>query len=166
MQKVHYKNSPKVLCLGGLQVANFELSCTRIKRRKCVRMIQPISSLTPQVGHRGSRRPYGFSSATVTEPGIALINAGGLAVAAGGATTAVSRIYTKSWPQALMLGVCGTFLTLFFMAPRFIENFGIKKNVVASGAESSIVKKEASNAAKIAKQIKPKMKLVPFRQQS
>ena len=84
---------------------------------------------------------------------------------AGGATTAVSRIYTKSWPQALMLGVCGTFLTLFFMAPRFIENFGIKKNVVAA-AENPVTKKEAIKVAEIAKQLRPAKKLVPFRQQS
>lgn len=128
-------------------------------------MIQPISSVTPQVGHRGSSRPYSLRPASITDTGIALINAGGLAVAAGGATTAVSRIYTRSWPQALMLGVCGTFLTLFFMAPRFIENFGVKKNMVAAGAENAL-KKEMPNAAKIAKQVKPAIRLVPFRQQS
>jgi hypothetical protein len=144
----------------------FELSCTCIKRRKCVRMILPINSSTPHIGYRGSKRSYGLKTAGITEPGIAMINAGGLAVAAGGATTAVSRIYTKSWPQALMLGVCGTFLTLFFMAPRFIESFGIKKNVVAVGAESTAVKKEAVKVAEIAKQFKPAKKLVPFRQQS
>lgn len=128
-------------------------------------MIQPINSLTPHIGHRGSSRPYGLKTG-ITEPGIAMINAGGLAVAAGGATTAVSRIYTKSWPQALMLGVCGTFLTLFFMAPRFIENFGIKKNVVEAGAESFATKNEAVKAVEFAKQIRPAKKLVPFRQQS
>lgn len=165
MQKIHYKNSPKVLCKKGLQDIVFELSCTRIKRRKCVRMIQPINSLTPHIGHRGSSRPYGLKTG-ITDSGIAMINAGGLAVAAGGATTAVSRIYTKSWPQALMLGVCGTFLTLFFMAPRFIENFGIKKNVVAAGAENPVTKKEAIKVAEIAKQLRPAKKLVPFRQQS
>ena len=128
MQDLHFKNSPKVLYLGGLQDINFALTCTCVRRRKCVRMIQPINSLTPQVGQRGSSRPYIMNAKGITEPGIALINAGGLSMAAGGATAAVSRIYTKSWAQALMLGVCGTFLTLFFMAPRFIEKLGVNKD--------------------------------------
>ena len=135
------------------------------KKRKCVRMIQPVSTLTPRVGFRGSKSSYGMQARRYPDSGSALINAAGLSVAAGGITTAVSRVYTHSWSQAGMLGLCGAFLTLFFMAPQLIENFGLKKPAIAV-AESGALKQEASKVAEVAKQIKPAIKLVPFRQQS
>ena len=144
----------------------FALSCTRIKRRKCVRMIQPINALTPQVGFRGSNNSY-MQSKGFSDAGAALINAGGLSVAAGGTTAAVARIYTKSWAQAGMLGLFGTFLTMFFMAPQLIDKFGLKKSAgVATVAESSALKQEAMKVAETVKLMKPAKRLVPFRQQS
>ena len=164
MHNLHFKNSPKVLCVGGLQDVKIALSCNRIKRRKCVRMIQPISTLTPRVGFRGSNSSY-MQSKGFSDAGAALINAGGLSVAAGGTTAAVARIYTKSWAQAGMLGLFGMFLTMFFMAPQLIEKFGLKKSMAAV-AEGGALKQDAIKIAETVKTLKPAKRLVPFRQQS
>ena len=165
MLKIHFKNSPKVWCKGGLQVIEFALKYTCIKRRKCVHMIQPISYLTTQVGHRGSKGSYGKMQGN-TSAG-AVVNAIGLSLTAGGITAATSRIYTRSWAQASMLGLCGMFLTMFFMTPQLIEKFGIKKEAVAL-AEKGALKGESAKAVEVVKQVKPAnvKKLVPFRQQS
>ena len=167
MPKIHFKNSPKVLYLGGLQVIVFAIKYTCIKRRKCVNMIQPISYLTPQVGFRGSKNSYGKMSIQTANSAPAIVNAVGLSLASGGLTAALARIYTKSWAQASMLGLCGMFLTMFFMTPQLIEKFGIKKSAVAM-AEGGALKCETAKAVEVVKQIKPAnvKKLVPFRQQS
>jgi UDP-N-acetylmuramyl pentapeptide phosphotransferase/UDP-N-acetylglucosamine-1-phosphate transferase len=99
-----------------------------------------------------------------TDAGAALMNAGGLSLAAGGVTAAVSRIYTQSWPQACMLGMFGTFITLFFMAPQLIARFGLKKTPIV--AEENVAKQEVVKATDIVKRLKPAKRLVPFRQQS
>jgi hypothetical protein len=164
VRKVHLKNSPKVLCIKGLQVFVFELKCTCIKRRKCVLMIQPISSMTPRVGFRGTKGASGDRKFYPT-PGVALANAAGLSLAAGGVTTAVARMYTQSWPQASTLGVFGTFITLFFMTPQLIEKFGLKKTVKGI-ADDGVTKSEAKKTVDVMKQMRPAKKLVPFRQQS
>lgn len=167
MLKLHFKNSPKVLYLGGLQVIVFALKYTCIKRRKCVNMIQPISYLTPQVGFRGSKNSYGKMSIQTANSAPAIVNAVGLSLASGGLTAALARIYTKSWAQASMLGLCGMFLTMFFMTPQLIEKFGIRKSAVAM-AEGGALKGETAKAVEVVKHIKPAnvKKLVPFRQQS
>ena len=125
-------------------------------------MIQPISTLTPRVGFRGSSSPYGMRAKGFSDSGAAMISALGLSIASGGITAAIARVYTKSWSQAGMLGLFGTFLTLFFMAPRLIENFGLKKTA-AIASENVAMKKEAVKMAEVAKQVKPAMRLVPFR---
>ena len=128
-------------------------------------MIQPINVATPRVGFRGSSNSYKMKEKGFSEAGVALVNAGGLSAAAGGLTTAISRMYTKSWPQAFTLGFFGSFLTLFFMTPQLIEKFGLKKTT-SNTLEEGIGKKENFKLTEIAKQIKPKKKLVPFRQQN
>ena len=126
MHFLHFKNSPKVLWIGGLQGKVFRLSCTCIKRRKCGLLIQPINATTPRIGFKGTKNSYGLRAKGYTDSGAAMINAGGLSIAAGGITAAVARVYTQSWSQAGMLGLFGAFLTLFFMTPQLIDRFGIK----------------------------------------
>ena len=130
-----------------------------------MRMIQPINALTPRAGFRGSDSSYGMRAKGFSDAGAAMISAGGLSIAAGGLTAAISRVYTKSWGQAGMLGLFGSFLTLFFMAPQLIEKFGLKKPAVAV-METGAVKQDALKVAEIAKQIKPAVRLVPFRSDS
>ena len=129
-------------------------------------MIQPINALTPHVAFRGSQKTYGMQAKGFSEGGAALINAGGLSVAAGGLTAMVSRAYTRSWPNAIMLGALGSFLTLFFMTPSLIEKLGITKQ--ATKAESVAVLKQDGKitAEAMRSQLKPVKKLVQFRQQS
>lgn len=125
-------------------------------------MIQPINATTPRIGFKGSKNSYGLRAKGYTDSGAAMINAGGLSIAAGGITAAVARVYTQSWSQAGMLGLFGAFLTLFFMTPQLIDRFGIKKpavEVVNSGA----LKQESFKVAEVVNHLKPVKRLVPFR---
>ncbi len=129
-------------------------------------MIQPISYSTPQVGYRGSTISYG--NLRNKPSSVAIVNAIGLSMMAGGITAATSRIYTRSWAQASMLGLCGMFLTMFFMTPQLIERFGIKKQAAAIAENGASKGEVAAKAVDVVKQVKPAKikKLVPFRQQS
>ena len=126
-------------------------------------MIQPINTLTPRVGFRGSNGAYGTKTGIGRDSSVALINAGGVALAAGGITTTVARAYTKSWAQAGVLGLFGAFLTMFFMAPHLIDRFGLSKAGKKAQAEI-VMKKDVSKVANTAKEyLRPAKKLVQFR---
>ena len=85
-------------------------------------MIQPVSAFSPQAGFRGSTGAYLKSSKGLScNSKIALLNAGGVSAAVGGLTMAVSRAHTTNWAHALVLGLFGSFLSMFFMAPQIIE---------------------------------------------
>ena len=134
-----------------------------LRERKCVRMIQPINALTPRVGFRGSNGTYGKKTKGLTESQIALINAGGIAAAAGGLTTIVARSYTNSFAHAGVLGIFGAFLTMFFMTPHLIEKIGLnkfsKKSQVATETQYDL-----SKVATVAKEYAiPVKKMVQFR---
>ena len=138
----------------------FALTCGSIKR-KCVRMIQPVSAFSPRAGFRGSNKSYNrLASKPSTE--VAIINAAGTSLAAGGLTTAIARSYTSSWSHAGVLGLCGAFLAAFFITPRLVENTSLAKPL--KNAEAT---KETSKAAALMKEtIKPTRRLVQFRQQA
>ena len=128
-----------------------------------MRMIQPINALTPQAGFRGSTKTYGKKGKGLTESQIALVNASGIAAAAGGITTIVARSYTNSFAHAGVLGVFGALLTMFFMTPHLIEKIGLNtfSKKPQAGAET---KYDLHKAAAIAKEYAvPVKKLVPFR---
>jgi mannitol-specific phosphotransferase system IIBC component len=104
-------------------------------------MIQPVSAYSPQAGFRGSAGAYlkqtkGLSSNSK----IALLNAGGVSAAVGGLTMAVSRAHTTNWAHAMVLGVFGAFLSMFFMTPQIIEkasmNNTLRGEPTFSGKES------------------------------
>ena len=126
-------------------------------------MIQPVNTLTPRVGFRGANQPNGKKKG-LSDSQIALVNAGGIAAAAGGLTTIVARSYTNSFAHAGVLGVFGSFLTMFFMTPHLIEKFGINK-VAQKGSANAITKNELSQkVAEAAKEYAvPVKKLVQFR---
>ena len=147
----------------ALQNKVFKLSCGRIKRRKCVRMIQPVNALTPRATYRGTGDTYGKKTRVVSDSGVALINAGGVAAAAGGITAAVSRAYTSSWAQAMVLGLLGSALTLFFMTPHLIEKF--HQNRAGKGATGDLIaKSEAQKLSNVVKECSiPVKKMVPFK---
>lgn len=133
------------------------------KRRKCVPMIQPINTLTPRVGFRGSNKMHGRNSKGLSESQIALVNAGGVAAAAGGLTTLIARAYTDSLAHAGVLGVFGAFLTMFFMTPHLIEKIGLSKTSNKTQTEA-FVKQDTPKLASVAKEYAvPVKKLVQFR---
>lgn len=126
-------------------------------------MIQSINALTPRVGFRGSNKTHSKNSKGLSESQIALINAGGVAAAAGGLTTLITRAYTSSLAHAGVLGVFGAFLTMFFMTPHLIEKLGLSKMSSKSQTET-LVKHDTSKLASVAKEYAvPVKKLVQFR---
>lgn len=137
-----------------------------LRERKCVRMIQPVSAFSPRAGFRGNNKTYG-KKPTISNQNIALINAGGIALAAGGLGTALARSQTSSWGQASVLGLCAAFLTMFFMTPQLIDKTAKQK--VANNADKSetIVKDEAPKFMDAIKEhLRPTKKLVQFKQQA
>ena len=128
-----------------------------------MRMIQPINASSPRAVFRGSKKPYGISTKGLTNSEVALINAGGVALAAGGITTAVARSYTTSWSHAGVLGLCASFLAMFFMTPQLIEKAGLSKLSKKTETEL-LVKEDARKVADVLKEnLKPAKKLVQFR---
>ena len=114
-------------------------------------MIQPVNALTPRVGFRGTKDTYGKKTKDLTNSQIALINAAGVATAAGALTTLVARAYTKSFGHAGVLGVFGALLTMFFMTPHLIEKIGLGKMTKNNQAES-VVKQDMQKVANVAKE--------------
>ena len=128
-----------------------------------MRMIQPINALTPRAGFRGSAETYNKKARGLSDSQVALVNAGGVAVAAGGLTTLVARAYTNSFAHAGVLGVFGAFLTMFFMTPHLIEKIGLNKIAKKPVAEA-VAKHDMTKVANVAKEYAiPVKKLVQFR---
>ena len=126
-------------------------------------MIQPINASSPRAVFRGSKKPYGISTKGLTNSEAALINAGGVALAAGGITTAITRSYTSSWSHAGVLGLCASFLAMFFMTPQLIEKAGLSKLAKKSDAEVVVKEDSRKIAETIKEHLKPAKKLVQFR---
>ena len=126
-------------------------------------MIQPINALAPRVGFRGSNETYKVNAKNLNGSAIAVINATGVALAAGGLTTTVARAYTRSWSQAGVLGLFGAFLTMFFMTPHLIDKIGLSKFGKKTSAELA-VKQDAQKMSNMAKEyLRPAKKLIQFR---
>ena len=128
-------------------------------------MIQPVNASTPQAKFRGSttKTPkYNLMAAPNSK--IAIANAAGTAVAAGGITAAVSRAYTTSWGHAGVLGLFGAFLTMFFMTPHLIDSLTLLKPAAKSKADV-LAKEDAFKVADVVKEhLKPTRRMIPFRQ--
>ncbi len=126
-------------------------------------MIQPINALAPRVGFRGSNETYKVNTKNLNGSAIAVINATGVALAAGGLTTTVARAYTRSWSQAGVLGLFGAFLTMFFMTPHLIDKIGLSKLGKKTSAELA-VRQDAQKMSNVAKEyLRPAKKLIQFR---
>lgn len=163
---LHLKDYTLVLEKWGLQGIFFTLKCVCIKR-KCVNMIQPINAFSPQAGFKRRSLQSRKSPQERTQSQIALINAVGTSVIAGGLTTAIARSYTNSWAHAGILGICGTVLSMFFIAPLLVENTTLlgskKKRYDASGIA---VKEKAPVPISAKEVVRPVKRLVQFKQQS
>ena len=128
-------------------------------------MIQPVSAFSPRAGFRGSNKSYGKVSKPKTKSEVALMNAAGTSLVAGGVTAAVARSYTRSWGQAGVLGLCGSLLAMFFIAPRLVENTSLLKKKTGSAGDGGIpVDAGKPSTAKVKNAVKPVRKLVQFKQ--
>ena len=128
-------------------------------------MIQPVNAFNPQASFRGSDGTYGKTRKSLTPSSkVALINAGGVAAAAGGLTAAISRGYTSNWTQAAVLGLCVSFLSMFFMTPQLIERTGLNK-IGKKPEADAFIRNDAQKTAELVKEnLRPvTKKLVQFR---
>jgi len=129
-----------------------------------VRMIQPVSALNPQATFRGSDGKHKKTSNGQTTPKIALLNAGALAVAAGGLSTIAARGATRSWTQAGFVGACASTLAMFFMAPQLIQKI-TRSDVVKKTEREPLLKEETKVVADVLKeQVKNGKKVIHFKQ--
>ena len=129
-------------------------------------MIQPVSAFSPQAGFRGSSGAYLKQSKGLSSNSkIALLNAGGVAAAVGGLTMAVSRAHTTNWGHALVLGLFGAFLSMFFMTPQIIEKAAFSNTL--KGDAEALAKEDATKLTTAIKEyLRPVKKSVHFRQQA
>lgn len=128
-------------------------------------MIQSVNALSPRVCFRGSVSKTHKSSEERSKSQIALINATTTSIAAGGLTTAVARSYTSSWAHAGVLGLFGSMLTMFFIAPFLVENTNFFKLSKNSAQEKKMTSTENKKVAATVKEVlKPTKKLVQFGQ--
>ena len=89
-------------------------------------MIQPVYALTPKVLFRGKTVGGSAESAiNRTKKRIALINAGGISLILGAATTAIARSNTSSWKHAGYFGVGAAMISMMFLGPGFMYKSGI-----------------------------------------
>ena len=125
-------------------------------------MIKPVNgSISRTVFGQSSNRYRSATKGLTPTSKTAMYNAGGVAAAVGGLTTALSRGYTSSWLTAAILGFCGAALSLFFMTPQLIEKCYLEKPI--KKAEADVFISDASKTAK--KQWKPLVKkAVQFKQ--
>ena len=121
-------------------------------------MIQPVSAFSPRAGFRGSNKSYGQAKPKASKE-IAIINAAGTSLAAGGLTTAIARSYTSSWSHAGALGFCGAILAALFIAPQLVESTSGLKTKSAETAKPA-----NKTVAAVKGTLKPSKKLVLFRQ--
>lgn len=106
-------------------------------------MIQPVSAFSPQAEFRGSNGTFFKPSKGLTSSSkVALLNAGGVSAAVGGLTMAVSRAHTTNWAHAMVLGVFGAFLAMFFMTPQIIEKTAFNNSL--KGDAEALAKDDAT----------------------
>lgn len=161
---LHLKNYTLVLDGTTLQRNTFTLKCLCIKR-KCVKMIQPIGAFSPRADFRGRgvQRKAQETPQERSKAQVALINAAGTSIVAGALTTAVARSYTSSWAHAGILGVCGSVLSMFFIAPMLVENTTLLKSKKKHNLAA--VQKESTKTSTILKDsFKAPKKLIQFKQ--
>lgn len=127
------------------------------KKKVCEKMIQPVSAFSPRAVFRGSAKQSRKTSQERTKSQVALINAFGTSVAAGGLTTAVARSYTSSWAHAGILGVGGALLSMFFIAPWLVENTTLLKPIKKDGG-NTISKESGRASATVKGALKPAAK--------
>ena len=132
-------------------------------------MIQPVNALSPEVLFKGetSINSQETSKLLNTRKNLALINATGISVVLGAATTAIARSNTSSWKHAGYFGIGATLVSMMFLGPGFLYKSGFnttktndkdvflkEKKLVSNVSDVSNV---AKNTAKTAMKSMPKI---------
>ena len=86
-------------------------------------MILPVNALTPKVLFRGDESKEAIK--TQTKKRVALLNAAGISVILGAATTAIARSNTSSWKHASYFGIGASLISMMFLAPGFLYKAGV-----------------------------------------
>ena len=110
-------------------------------------MIQPLNALTPKVLFRGND---GINSATDAKRNalktFAIIDATGISVGLGAATTAIARSNTSSWKHAGYIGVGAALVSMLFLLPGFLYKAGV--HTTKSG-DKDLFQKEINSSKKL-----------------
>ncbi len=129
--------------------------CKENIKKVCVIMIQPVNALTPKVFFRGDAAVDSREAAKKqTQKRLALINAGGISLILGAATTAIARSNTSSWRHAGYFGLGAAAVSMMFLGPGFLYKAGINTTKTADKDVLAKEKKlipdvgEISNVAK------------------
>ena len=113
-------------------------------------MIQPVNALTPKVLFRGDVSVSQKDAARKDmEKKIALINAGGVSVVLGAATTAIARSSTSSWKHAGYFGLSAMLISSMFLVPGFLYKSGIRTNPKPKEADVFTKTMEASKGVAV-----------------
>ena len=127
-------------------------------------MIQPIGAFSPRADFRGHGVKSQKTPQERSKAQVALINATGTSIIAGALTTALARSYTSSWAHAGILGICGSVLSMFFIAPMLVENTTLLKSKKKPKLNDGVVKQTTKTQSNVKTHLKPALKLVQFKQ--
>jgi len=88
-------------------------------------MIQPVNALSPKVLFRGETADSKDAVKKETRKNLALMNAAGIAIILGAATTAIARSNTSSWRHAGYFGIGAALISMMFVGPGLMYKSGI-----------------------------------------
>ena len=104
-------------------------------------MIQPVNALAPKVLFRGETvNDPKESIKRETKKRIAIVNAAGISVVLGAATTAIARSNTSSWRHAGYFGIGAGLVSMMFLVPGFLYKSGIN---ITKPKDGDVFTKEA-----------------------
>ena len=88
-------------------------------------MIQPVNAFSPKVLFRGGTEDSKESVKRETRRNLALMNASGISIILGAATTAIARSNTSSWKHAGYFGIGAALISMMFVGPAFMYKSGV-----------------------------------------
>ena len=110
-------------------------------------MIQPLNALTPKVLFRGDDSiKFEANPKKKALKTFAIIDATGISVGIGAATTAIARSNTSSWKNAGFIGIGAALLSMMFLLPGFLYKAGF--NTTKTG-DKDLFQKEITNSKKL-----------------
>lgn len=121
-------------------------------------MIQPVSADCRQASFRLSDKHTSSQNTKLSKA--ALLNAGGISIAVGGLTTAISRSYTSAWSQAAIIGFCATVMSMFLMTPQLLHKLFVKQELEQQAGDAFIKESSPKIQKGLKKNFKPTVALL------